>query len=283
MKKYKEYIITSDPFNPEILNSIMWELEITGTNEDVNCLRVFADMESKVNHERISEQLQKLKQEGLLRNFNVEESVIEEKNWNEEWEKSLNVIKVSDRLVIKPSFKDYNIESDEIVITIDPKMAFGTGEHQTTKLILRLLEKYIKPGTSVLDAGTGSGILSIAAVKLGAAKALAFDTDEWCYENALENCQLNNVSEQVEIKIGDINTVPREEYDIILANIQKNILMELPEEFSSRLKNRGIILLSGLLEGDEQDIVKMYSSKGFNHLETIQMDEWIALSLTKGN
>ena len=281
MKKYKEYIITAEPFNPEILNSILWELEITGTNEDVNCLRVFADMESNLNQEKISEQLQKLKQEGLLRNFNVEESVLEEKNWNEEWEKSLNVIKVSDRIVIKPSFKDYDIKADEIVITIDPKMSFGTGEHQTTKLILRLLEKYIRQGMSVLDAGTGSGILSIAAVKLGAAKALGFDTDEWCYENALENCMLNNVSDQIEIKTGDIKIVPREEYDFILANIQKNILMELTAEFSKRLKNKGIILLSGLLEEDEKDILEKYTSEGFTHLETIQMDEWIALSLTK--
>ncbi len=281
MKKYKEYIITADPFNPEILNSILWELDITGTNEDVNCLRVFADMESNMNLQRISEQLQKLKQEGLLRNFNVEESVLEEKNWNEEWEKSLNVIKVSDKIVIKPSFKDYDREADEIVITIDPKMSFGTGEHQTTKLVLRLLEKYIKPEISVLDAGTGSGILSIAAIKLGAEKALAFDTDEWCYENAQENCLLNNVSDQIEIKIGDIKIVPYEVYDLILANIQKNILMELPAEFSSRLKNKGIILLSGLLVGDEQDILEEYKSKGFIHLETIQMDEWIALSLSK--
>ncbi len=110
MKKYKEFLITAEPFNAELLSSILWELDITGINEDVNCLRVFADMESSLKTESINLQLAKLQSENLLRDFRVEESVLEEKNWNEEWEKSLNVIQVSDRIVIKPSSKSYDKE-----------------------------------------------------------------------------------------------------------------------------------------------------------------------------
>ncbi len=281
MKKYKEFLITAEPFNAELLSGTLWELDITGINEDVNCLRVFADIASNLKTETVISQLEKLKSESLLRDFKVEESIFEEKNWNEEWEKSLNVIHVSDKIVIKPSSKSYEKKNDEIIITIDPKMSFGTGEHQTTKLVIRLLEKYVTNGMRILDAGTGTGILSIAAVKLGAAGALAFDTDEWCYENAKENTGMNDVSDEIEVRIGDISIVPEKDFDMILANIQKNILLELSGEFSGRLKQKGIILLSGLLADDEDEILNEYTSKGFTHLETIRMDDWVALGLFK--
>ena len=281
MKKYKEFLITAEPFNPELLSSILWELEINGINEDVNCLRVFAEMESSLTTDIIHLQLAKLQSEKLLREFRVEVSILEEKNWNEEWEKSLNVIQASDRIVIKPSSKNYEPKNNEIVITIDPKMSFGTGEHQTTKLVIRLLEKYAQKGIKVLDAGTGTGILSIAAVKLGASDVIAFDIDDWCYENAKENSELNNVTDKIDIRIGDINLIRERDFDMILANIQKNILLELAGEFSGRLKQKGIILLSGLLWDDEGDILEEYASNGFTHLETIRMDDWIALSLIK--
>ena len=281
MKKYKEFLITAEPFNAELLSSILWELEITGINEDVNCLRVFAEMESGLTTDIINLQLAKLQSEKLLRDFSVEVSILEEKNWNEEWEKSLNVIQASDRVVIKPSSKNYEPKNHEIVITIDPKMSFGTGEHQTTKLVIRLMEKYVQKGIKVLDAGTGTGILSIAAVKFGASDVIAFDIDDWCYENAKENSELNNVTDKIDIRIGDINLIRERDFDMILANIQKNILLELAGEFAGRLKQKGIILLSGLLWDDEGDILEEYGSNGFAHLETIRMDDWIALSLMK--
>ncbi len=281
MKKYKEFLITAEPFNAEILSSILWELNITGINEDVNCLRVFADIESNLKTAAINSQLEKLKAENLLRNFKVEESIMEEKNWNEEWEKSLNVIHVSEKFVIKPSSKNYEKQKNEIIITIDPKMSFGTGEHQTTKLVIRQLENYLQKGMKILDAGTGTGILSIAALKLGASGAVAFDTDEWCFENAKENTVLNNVSDEIEIRIGDIEVIPEKGFDMILANIQKNILLELAGAFSDRLIDKGILILSGLLVDDEREILEIYSANGFTRLESMKMDDWIALSLVK--
>jgi ribosomal protein L11 methyltransferase len=281
MKKYKEFLIIAEPFNVELLSSILWELDITGINEDVNCIRVFADSESDLDSVMISNQLQKLQKEKLLRDFRVELSVHEEKNWNEEWEKSLNIIHVTDKVVIKPSFKEYEKKNDEIVITIDPKMSFGTGEHQTTKLIIGLIEKYVKHGMNILDAGTGTGILAITSAMFGASKIVGFDSDEWCYENALENCLLNNVSEKIEIRIGEIDTITEKDFDLILANIQKNILIELAERFKEKLKAGGFILLSGLLSDDEEDILKIYSGSGFKQIETIKMDEWIAIVFQK--
>jgi ribosomal protein L11 methyltransferase len=168
MKNFKEFIITAEPFIPEILSGALWQLDINGINEDVNCLKVFADGKSKINSKEISSALQKLIEHKMLINFNVEEYLIEDKNWNEEWEKNTNVIEATERIIIKPTFRNYDKKEGQIIITIDPKMSFGTGEHQTTKLMLKLIEKNIQKNMKVLDVGTGTGVLAIASVLLGA-------------------------------------------------------------------------------------------------------------------
>ncbi len=279
MKYYKEFIITSEPYNPEILSSILWQCEITGITEEVNCLKVFADGSSSINASEISEMLQKVVNEKLIQNFIVEENLFEDKNWNEEWEKSLNVIKVSDKIVIKPTFKEYTPAEGEIIINIVPKMSFGTGEHQTTKLVIKYLEKYLEKGSRLLDVGSGTGILSIIAIKLGAASATAVDNDEWCYENGTENCKINDVTEKVSVKLGEIKDIDERGFDIITANIQKNILIDISEQLKERLKKGGILILSGLLITDEIDITEHYKKLGFAVINQERMDEWMAFVL----
>jgi ribosomal protein L11 methyltransferase len=215
----------------------------------------------------------------MIFNFSVEENLIEDKNWNEEWEKSVRVIEVSDKLVIKPTFKDYQAKPGQIIIIIDPKMSFGTGEHQTTKLVLQFLEKNVKNGIRVLDVGSGTGVLAIAAVKLGAESAIAIDNDEWCYDNGRENCRLNSVDKEVDVKLGEIKDIAGNNFDLITANIQKNILLDIAEEIKNRLKPGGLLILSGLLYNDEEDIVKKYSSLNFEMLEKKSLDEWMAVKL----
>jgi ribosomal protein L11 methyltransferase len=279
MKHYKEFNITAEPFIPEILSGLMWEFEITGISEEVNCIKVFAAENSTVSMEKISRLLKKLVGEKMIFNFSVEENLIEDKNWNEEWEKSVRVIEVSDKLVIKPTFKGYQAKPGQIIIIIDPKMSFGTGEHQTTKLVLQFLEKNVKNGIRVLDVGSGTGVLAIAAVKLGAESAIAIDNDEWCYDNGRENCRLNSVDKEVDVKLGEIKDIAGNNFDLITANIQKNILLDIAEEIKNRLKPGGLLILSGLLYNDEEDIVKKYSSLNFEMLEKKSLDEWMAVKL----
>ncbi len=275
-KSFKEFIITAEPFNAEILSSILWELNIDGINEEVNCLKVFARDET-VTIQSIENELQHLKENNLLRNFSVQENFIAERNWNEDWEKSREVVRVTDRIIIKPTFKDYEPKQNEIVLTLDPKMSFGTGDHQTTKICLSFLEKYVKPGMKILDAGSGTAILAIAAVKLGAEKVIAFDIDEWCFDNGIENTKLNNVADKVEIKKCELNDISENNFDLIIANIQKNILLDLADGFKQRLKSNGIIILSGLLEMDREAVKEKYSSLRFNEIDFLQMDEWIGI------
>ncbi len=279
MKNYKEFLITAQPFNTEIISSVLWELDINGITEEVNCIKVFAEDTSNVNKESISSQLRKLVYEKLLLSYEVEEYLLEDKNWNEEWEKNIKVIRVSDKIVIKPTFKQYNFEAGQIIITIDPKMSFGTGEHQTTKLILNLIEKYIKRGVTVLDVGAGTGVLAIAAVKLGAKKAFAVDIDEWCLTNAIENCELNKVRDKVVVQLGEITDVSENNFDMVFANIQKNVLLDIKNEIKDRIAPAGILLLSGLFYADEPDIIEQYAELSFTHIETVKMDEWIAIAM----
>jgi len=201
------------------------------------------------------------------------------KNWNELWEKGREVIRVSDKFVIKPTFKEYKALPGEIVLTIDPKMSFGTGEHQSTKLIIKLLEKYVRPGMRLLDVGSGTGILSIAAIKLGAAKAVAVDNDERCYENCIENCELNSVTGKVKIVKGEISDIKKDNFDLIIANIQKDVLLNIADQIIEKLKPDGITILSGLLVKDEKDIEQQYIKTGFEIVEIKLMDDWIAMVL----
>jgi ribosomal protein L11 methyltransferase len=261
------------------LSGLLWELEITGVNENDDIVIAFAAEDSPVNEQMISGLFDKLISQNVIKEFSVTREILEEKNWNELWEKSREVIRISQRVVIKPTFKEYESKEDEIVITLDPKMSFGTGEHESTKLALQLIEKYVKGNEKVLDVGTGTGVLSIAAIKMGAARAVAVDNDPWCYENCLENCVLNNVEERIKVVEGDIDIIPGNDFDLVIANIQKNILLLISEKINTKLKKNGIVVLSGLLIKDETEIINHYQSIGLKLLEKKVLDEWIALVL----
>lgn len=279
-KYYKEFLITAEPFIIDIITSVLWNLDIDGINEEVNCLKLFSK-NLNLSQTDIENELNKLIENNLLRSYDVQENVLIERNWNEEWEKSREVIRVSERIIIKPSFKEFVAKESEIVITLDPKMSFGTGEHPTTKICIKFLEKYLNKDDKVLDVGSGTGILSIAAAKLGASKILAFDIDEWSLDNGIENIRINNVESLIEIRQCEIKDISEKEFDLIVANIQRNILMELAPEINVRLRKSGFLILSGLLETDEKLITDKYSSLGFEFIEKGIMNEWIGIVFQK--
>jgi ribosomal protein L11 methyltransferase len=256
-------------------------LDINGINEEQNHLIAYANEDSYVNEKAVSDLLNNLKSQNIIESFTIDSEIAEDKNWNELWEKSRDVIRISDRIVIKPTFQDYEPKPDEIIITIDPKMSFGTGEHQTTKQVIQLLEKYIKPGMKILDVGSGTGILSIAALKLGASYALAVDNDEVCYANCLENYKINDIEESIKIINGSINDINEEDFDIVAANIQKNILILIAEDIYNKVKSNGIVILAGVLNKDESEIINHYHLLGFKLLESVSMDEWIAVVMAR--
>jgi ribosomal protein L11 methyltransferase len=283
MKKYKEFKIALSPFDIELVSGFFWDFDITGLIEEDDVVTVYADEKTSLSMEKISAYLNNLKKEKAIAHFTIDEKLIPEKNWNLEWEKKRRIIRVSNKIVIKPSFKNYKKKRGEIVLTIDPKMSFGTGEHSSTKLMLKLIEQYVTKNDRVLDIGTGTGILSIASIKLGAIKAIAVDNDEWSYKNCIENCMVNKVRDKVKVRLGEVNTVKEKNFDMVLTNIQKNIILELVPTIKNKVKKEGVVLLSGLLIEDEEDVLNEYAKYGFKLMKMKKEKEWLALSLTPGS
>lgn len=280
-KYFKEFKVYFYPFEIDLVTSFLWNLKPEGILEENNFVLVYFNENCSTTKEDIEMELLYLKELKIIKEFSVEFSINENKNWNEEWEKNLNIIKVGERIVIRPTSKNYQPEKDEIVLNIDPKMSFGTGEHETTKLVIKLLEKYVTPGITVLDVGTGTGILVIAAVKLGAGYGIGIDNDEVCYENGIENCIKNNLSDKIEIRTGTIEDIKQNDFDIVIANIHKNVLIDISKKLIGKTKHNGLIILSGLLIADEKEIVEFYLQKDCELVETIYMNEWCAIVFRK--
>lgn len=206
---------------------------------------------------------------------NWKEQVIEDQDWNEPWEKSITPITVGE-FYIRPSWGPSISEEDKglVEIIIDPKMSFGTGHHETTRLVLRELDDYVNRGDSILDAGVGTAILSIAALKKGATAVIGFDIDEWAINNGLENARRNGVSEQIELRKGSFERVGEEDFDVVFANINLNVLLDHTTFFSSKLKDGGYLLLSGVLRTDAPLIKEAFESEGFAIIRNTFEGEW---------
>ena len=277
MKTYKQFKIFTNPINVDYVSGLLWQLDIDGINETDSGLIAFVGSSKNIQRNDIKKILEKIVDEKQIKSFTIEEEILEDKNWNEEYEKNVRVIEVTDRIVIKPSFKDYTAKKDQIIIRIDPKMSFGTGEHATTRLVLQFIEKYLHDGDKVLDVGSGTGVLGIGAVLLGAKSALCIDNDEWCSLNGDENVKGNNLQDKVEIRLAEINQIIEKDFNLIVANINKHILLEIAEKIKEKIKETGILILSGLLIIDEEDIKQRFAQLGFKPINKSVMDEWCAL------
>jgi ribosomal protein L11 methyltransferase len=231
--------------------------------------------------------------ESLLRNFGNEfkghqfpwkSRIIGEHNWNEAWEKSIGIVEATNRIIIKPSWRKLRKkDKGKIVLHIDPKMAFGTGHHETTRLSMTLLEEYMHTGDKVLDFGCGTGILAISAAKLGAHSALAIDNDPAAVENATESISRNRVGRRVTARLGDGTKLPKQSYDLVIANIDLLTITATLKQLVKRLKSRGTMILSGLLVTDLTSFMNLISHQGVVPLEMVNENEWVAIALTKAD
>jgi ribosomal protein L11 methyltransferase len=231
--------------------------------------------------------------EDILRNFEREfkghhfpwkAGTIGEQNWTGKWKRSIGIIEATSKIIIKPSWRKLRKQdAGKIVLHIDPKMAFGTGHHETTRLSLTLLQEFLRPGDTVLDIGCGTGILAIAAVKLGAASALAIDNDPVAIENAAESIARNRVSRRVTPREGDFTRLPNRSFDLIIANIDLPTITKSLKHLVQRLTNRGSIIISGLIVSDLSGFMNLISHQGIVPLEMVNENEWVAIALTKAD
>ncbi len=202
-------------------------------------------------------------------------SVIKEQNWNTIWESNFDPVRVGDFVGIRAHFHPDFEPAVEYDIKITPKMSFGTGHHPTTFSVMQLMQRLDFKGKTVYDFGTGTGILAILAEKLGAKKVHAVDNDDWCIENALENIQ-NNASKVITIeKVA--SALQKDQYDIVLANVNRHIIEANMEELTLTSKPGGILVLSGLLIEDQLDMIELAGSKSWIFQEAQPLDGWVSL------
>ena len=207
-----------------------------------------------------------------------EETVIEPQNWNAVWEGSFEPVTVPGFCTVRASFHEANPDTPhDIVIT--PKMSFGTGHHATTRLMMQNMKDMDFGGKRVLDFGTGTGILAILAQQLGAREVLAIDNDEWSVENAVENVATNDAA-GVAIRLGSLEAAGNEPFDIILANINRHILLQYMPQMRSLLKLGGHLLLSGILRADEAIITDSAIGAGLTKGSAVSEDEWLAINFS---
>jgi len=216
----------------------------------------------------------------FLKEFDISSAIVDDQDWLHKWEEYFVPVKVTDDIVIKPIWRDYEAKPGEKVIEIDPGMAFGTGSHPTTCMCIKHLEKYMKPGMSVLDVGCGTGILSIAAAKMGAGDILAVDLDPEAVTSTENNAKLNNCLDIMTIKEGDLTKGLNYKADIVVANLIADLVIMLSKDAAKHCKEGSIYITSGILDEKEAVVSEAILAAGFKIIEVIHENEWCAIAAT---
>ncbi len=204
---------------------------------------------------------------------------VDDSEWKDNWKEYFKPTKITDKIVIKPTWEAYENKENELVIEIDPGMAFGTGTHPTTSLCVKLLEKYIEPGKdAVLDVGCGSGILSIASALLGAKDVLAVDIDPIAVEVSKENVNLNHLFEKISVIEGDLTKGLQFRADVVAANLMADLVMMLSKDVAAHLKGKSIYISSGILIEKQAEVVAAIEACGFHILDIMEEGEWCAIA-----
>lgn len=233
--------------------------------------------EDELTDEKVSE-ISKQYSEMFTLSFEVK--TIPHQNWNEVWESNFQALKINDRCYVRATFHEPHPEY-EFEIIVDPKMAFGTGHHQTTFLMMKLMMETDFKVKKVLDMGCGTGILAILASHLGAENIVAIDYDQVCFESTIENSNLNAVK-NIKPLCGSKEAIPNEQFDIILANINRNILLDQIERYSEVLSPNGIIFFSGFYEDPDLEIITEKSQgSGLTYVTHEKKDNWVAAKFSR--
>jgi ribosomal protein L11 methyltransferase len=236
------------------------------------------DSQAEERCKTLEQKLSQLKEnQGFFYRISYKE--LDEQDWAHAWKAYFWPRKISSHMVVKPTWRDYQAAPDDIVIELDPGMAFGTGTHPTTALCITMIEKYLSTGDSFLDVGTGSGILMIAAAKLGAGRLCGIDKDEVAVEVAAQNLQLNNINPKIfRLTTGNLVSDINESFSFVAANIFSHIILELLQDISRVLTDEGILVCSGIIEENKQTVISAMENIGFEIVETAVKEEWVAIA-----
>ena len=202
---------------------------------------------------------------------------VNEEDWANEWKKYYKPTKIGQKLVVKPTWEEYEVQDGDLVIELDPGMAFGTGTHETTTMCMRELEKYVREDSKVFDIGCGSGILAIAAAKLGAKDVIAVDLDEVAVKVAAENVVENHVQDSVKVLHGNLIDVVDDKADVVVANIIADIIKILAKDVHSCMKEDAVFISSGIIHAKVDEVKESLVENGFEIVEVKTLGEWNAI------
>lgn len=273
MKQYDALTCYANRETLELLLAVSSTLEITGTLDEETSITLYFD-EGGATPQAI-ETLQSWLPEGT--EIRIEATRVEEQNWNAEFEASLQPVRIGERLIITQSWQPQQSDEQTLQVVIDPKMSFGTGHHESTRLISLLLMKLDPAAKRVLDIGTGTGVLAIVAALRGAAATIAFDNNEWAVANTIENVALNGVANQIDVRQCELEEIAEGEFDIILANLHRNIIIQLLPGIVQRMgANSPLLLTSGVLIEDYQSLLDAAANHGLRPIDEARENEWVA-------
>jgi len=206
---------------------------------------------------------------------------VAEQDWTESWKAAFRPFRLGEHMLVKPSWEQAQTRPGDHVIEIDPGMAFGTGTHETTGMCVRLVEKYVRPGDRVIDIGTGTGILAIAAAHMGARPVLATDLDAVAVRVAAENVKANGFDGVIDVRCGDLLDVVKESGDVVIANIISDVIVMLAKPVRQRIVDGGLFICSGISAERRDDVLKALDDAGFEVLDSLAEGEWCAMAARK--
>ena len=277
--------------DPELINSYRrsgtWDYCELPEQEDVETVVVKAYLPVDEELEEKLRSFERLVNELAQHNLDkgrgtIAYKEIQEEDWATSWKEYFHPVKIGEKIVIKPSWESYQPLPEELIIELDPGMAFGTGTHHTTMLCCRALEEVVLPGQVVFDVGTGSGILAVAAAKLGAASVRAVDLDSVAVRVAKENVVMNHVEDRVEVREGDLLTGFSGQADVVVANIIADVIIRLLPDIPGRLCEGGAFIGSGIISERLPDVTAVLREQGLSVEKVMEEGGWVAIIARKG-